>query len=923
MKQINQLRVFSALIFLAAALSSHANDLVWQFSGSAGTCNGGGAGTWDTTSLFWHTNDCAGTYFPWVNSTTNTADFPGSAAYAVTLGSNMTVNKLTNDVVVASTTTLGLTFSVGGGTQITMGGTSPTIHTPNKLTMNPPLKGAVTLTKTGAGQLQLNNNGQTLSKYVIKGGIISSANTNKWGPGVGGAQDAVTLDGGGIGNDTTSQTYNNWGITLGSGNGSIGLFSATLTVTLNTKITGSGGLNFGGSAASTAGYSAAGIYILGNTNNKYTGTTTLSKGTLKLGASEVLPDGSAVQVNSGTTLDFNTHNETIRSLQGNSASAGGTVSLGTNSITLVRTSGTTSFPGTITGTGNLTKNGAYTQHLIGANSYSGKTAINAGILGITADASLGTPPGSPVADQLKFGGGTLLSSNAFELNINRGITLAGNATWNVADSSEVTYNGEIVGLGGFTKSGLDTSTLVLGGSNSFVGSVTVSGGTLKLTHSNAIPSTVTTIAVNGSTNKLDLNNFDLVAKDLNGSGTIMSSGGLPGSITITNGRVAAGNSLTGNNVGLLTMQSSLNLTDGTNRWELSAQHDDADGGVAGVDYDQVLFTAGTFGLYGSNYLSINFINSTNVPDFATPFWQASHKWTVIKVPTADANLTKSNFVSVITNVYYYAGTFSTAVEESGDITLSFTPAGPTGPIMLADPQNKTVGVGTNATLSVSATGTAPLNYQWYFGSNPVTDATNSSLTITSAQPANEGSYHVTIVNDFGSITSSNATLSVVFPPTIDTPPADQTVNVGSPVTFFVNVSGTAPFTYQWKKNGTNIISATSSSYTIGSVVTNDAGSYSVGVTNVAGGVISSNAVLTVNTAPAISPTLSLSVTPTTATLTWPSENGRTYQPQFNFDLNLTNWTDLAPTVAGNGATVGITNNISGTTNRYYRVKVLP
>ena len=102
----------------------------------------------------------------------------------------------------------------------------------------------------------------------------------------------------------------------------------------------------------------------------------------------------------------------------------------------------------------------------------------------------------------------------------------------------------------------------------------------------------------------------------------------------------------------------------------------------------------------------------------------------------------------------------------------------------------------------------------------------------------------------GSVTKTatkNVTVNAVaVKPSITTQPKSQTVNEGSSVTFSVTATGTAPLSYQWKKNGSNISGATKSSYTISSTKTSDAGSYTVTVSNSAGSVTSSAATLTVN-----------------------------------------------------------------------------
>src|SRR5262249_46165481 len=73
----------------------------------------------------------------------------------------------------------------------------------------------------------------------------------------------------------------------------------------------------------------------------------------------------------------------------------------------------------------------------------------------------------------------------------------------------------------------------------------------------------------------------------------------------------------------------------------------------------------------------------------------------------------------------------------------------------------------------------------------------------------------------------------------------QTVIVGDVVSFIVEPGGTPPLTFQWQFNGKAFTGANSTSYTISGVKTNDAGEYSVIVSNAVGHAVSSNATLTV------------------------------------------------------------------------------
>ncbi|MBC8290978.1 MAG: VCBS repeat-containing protein [Planctomycetes bacterium] len=86
-------------------------------------------------------------------------------------------------------------------------------------------------------------------------------------------------------------------------------------------------------------------------------------------------------------------------------------------------------------------------------------------------------------------------------------------------------------------------------------------------------------------------------------------------------------------------------------------------------------------------------------------------------------------------------------------------------------------------------------------------------------------------------------------PTIVTAPADQLVAPGQPVRIEVTAKGTAPFSFQWKKNGEAIAKATGSSYSIRKAAAEDGGEFSVTVKNGAGEVTSSAARLQVKPLP--------------------------------------------------------------------------
>jgi hypothetical protein len=156
-------------------------------------------------------------------------------------------------------------------------------------------------------------------------------------------------------------------------------------------------------------------------------------------------------------------------------------------------------------------------------------------------------------------------------------------------------------------------------------------------------------------------------------------------------------------------------------------------------------------------------------------------------------------------------------------------------------------VGETAKFKVTATGSAPLHYQWRKNGADIPGATNSTYTTPATVAADNGSlFSVVVSNGGGSVTSNNATLTVRTPPTITTQPADTTVRAGQRARFSVTATGTAPLHYQWMKNGVNITGATKASYTTPPTTAGDNGAlFAVTVSNLAGSVTSNNATLTV------------------------------------------------------------------------------
>lgn len=174
------------------------------------------------------------------------------------------------------------------------------------------------------------------------------------------------------------------------------------------------------------------------------------------------------------------------------------------------------------------------------------------------------------------------------------------------------------------------------------------------------------------------------------------------------------------------------------------------------------------------------------------------------------------------------------------------------PTVIETPSSQSAPEGGTTVLSTLAVGSLPIRYQWrrnginLANGGRVDGATGATLSLRGAVPNDTGSYDVVITNSVGSVTSTRALLNVVpAAPIVTTQPSSKEVTAGTAALLTVETIGTAPFTYQWAKDGINLGGATSATYTIASVTPTDAGRYTVVVTNSLGSVTSAGASLTV------------------------------------------------------------------------------
>ncbi len=337
-------------------------------------------------------------------------------------------------------------------------------------TLSGPVTGFLNLSKSGSGVQTLNGENTYSGTTTISAGTLAVGNSKA----LGGTSSGTTVASGAtlqVSNNITvaepitslaGTLTNVSGTNIWSGdiNVSTAVFyvEADSTLILSGKLTGTNWTKTG-----------SGKLQLTKTTNSYTGTTTISTGELELGAADVIPDTSEVTLAdvSGAFLDLNGFNETIGNLLGGGTNGGG-VTLGSGTLT-TGNSTTTSYSGVISGSGGLTKQGTSRILLYGANTYTGPTTINAGIIRIGADERLSDSTDITVAS------GAVFNLGGFSETIDG---LYGSGTVNSYQSGTMAFtvganNESAASFSGILTNGSGTLNLVKTGS----GSQTLSGGT--------------------------------------------------------------------------------------------------------------------------------------------------------------------------------------------------------------------------------------------------------------------------------------------------------------------------------------------------------------------------------------------------------------------------------------------------------------
>ena len=162
------------------------------------------------------------------------------------------------------------------------------------------------------------------------------------------------------------------------------------------------------------------------------------------------------------------------------------------------------------------------------------------------------------------------------------------------------------------------------------------------------------------------------------------------------------------------------------------------------------------------------------------------------------------------------------------------------PYITVQPVPLNQGPGTAAVFHIAAAGTGSnsFTYQWFknggtfiFNTGNYSGADTATLTISNISMTDQLPYYATVIGTYGTATSSVATLTVSSPVTISNSPAPRTVVPGVNVGFVVNAAGSAPISYQWQLNGSNISNGTASTLVVTNAQPGVAGNYRVVVSN--------------------------------------------------------------------------------------------
>lgn len=243
------------------------------------------------------------------------------------------------------------------------------------------------------------------------------------------------------------------------------------------------------------------------------------------------------------------------------------------------------------------------------------------------------------------------------------------------------------------------------------------------------------------------------------------------------------------------------------------------------------------------------------------------------------------------------------------------------PLITGPPTNQTVAAGATVTFAVTASGTS-LKYRWLKNDIelPQAVATNATYTIKAAKASDAASYKVRLSNGAGVVLSTPVTLTVTQgAPTVSVSPPVLDLHEGEAATFTAQAVGNGPFTYQWRRGTELLPTATNATLDFLAALPAEAATYTVAANSAAGGATSGPVTLSVFAQPRLSlsrPAL------TVASLLTTSISNRSYVLEFLTGQSAPAWSAEQTNLAG-GATLTFTNVNISTSERFWRVRVVP
>ncbi|MBF9233313.1 autotransporter outer membrane beta-barrel domain-containing protein [Microvirga alba] len=375
------------------------------------------------------------------------------------------------------------------------------------------------LTKTGAGTLTLSGTSTYTGATNVNAGTLQPGGMNRLSP-----NSTFTIASGAI------LDLNGFNQRIGSlaGAGNVALGAETLTVGRNNADTEFSGV-IGGIDGSVV-KEGSGTFTLSGVNT-YTGATRVRGGTLAVSSDANLGDSSG---------DLRLDGGTFRAKETFASSR--LVAIGANAPSVSVDSGRTlTFDGVASGSA-LTKIGPGTLTLAAANTYTGGTSVNGGVVSVSSDANLGAPSGG-----VRLDGGALRATRGFTTA--RMVTLgAGNGGVTVDAGQDFSLAGLVTGNGGLEKAG--AGLLRLTRANDYRGGTQVSEGTLLVKTDGALGSGP--VVVDGADSTLTFSDSAsagaLSLKTMDGGHLRFNDRASAGSATITNDHgalVFAGNASAG------------------------------------------------------------------------------------------------------------------------------------------------------------------------------------------------------------------------------------------------------------------------------------------------------------------------------------------------------------------------------------------